>query len=270
METPGYIGATYGFQAHGAKVIGIRVDDEGMEVPHARHGHLRLVYVTPGHQFPLGVNMSLPRRLALLEWARATGALIIEDDYDSEYRYEGRPIAALQGLDRDARVIYVGTFSKVLFPALRVGYLVVPRDLIGRFSAVRDAMDICPPVLQAAALADFIMEGHFARHLRRTRAAYAERRAALADALRRELGRRLDIVGSDAGIHLTAMLSKGSANRDRAIAARAARDGLWTMPLSACYLDQPVRQGLVLGYGGSPAAQIAGAVVRLRRAMDAG
>jgi GntR family transcriptional regulator/MocR family aminotransferase len=272
VEEPGYAGARDALAMAGARLVPVPVDESGLDVRAGirRSRRARGVYVTPSHQYPLGVVMSPARRLELLEWSQTAGAWIIEDDYDSEYRYEGRPIAALQGLDRDARVIYVGTFSKVLFPALRVGYLDVPRDLIGRFSAVRDAMDICPPVLQAAALADFIMEGHFARHLRRTRAAYAERRAALADALRRELGRRLDIVGSDAGIHLTAMLSKGSANRDRAIAARAARDGLWTMPLSACYLDQPVRQGLVLGYGGSPAAQIAGAVVRLRRAMDAG
>jgi GntR family transcriptional regulator/MocR family aminotransferase len=224
--------------------------------------------VTPSHQYPLGVTMSPSRRLQLLEWAQATGAWVIEDDYDSEYRYEGHPITALQGLDRDARVIYIGTFSKVLFPALRVGYLVIPPDLAGRFMAVRDAMDICPPALSQAVLTDFIVEGHFARHLRRTRAIYAERRSVLVEALHREPGVTFEVVGAQAGIHLTAILANGS--RDLAISERAARNGLWAMPLSTCYLGSRTRQGLVLGYGGTSAAQIPGAVRRLRRALDAG
>ena len=137
----------------------------------------RAAYVTPSHQYPLGVTMSASRRLQLLDWARRTGAWVIEDDYDSEYRYESFPIAALQGLDRDGRVIYIGTFSKVLFPSLRVGYLVIPPDLVPRFVAVREAMDIFPASLPQAALTDFINEGEFGRHLRRMRALYADRRA---------------------------------------------------------------------------------------------
>jgi GntR family transcriptional regulator/MocR family aminotransferase len=211
--------------------------------------------------------MSASRRLQLLEWSQATGAWLIEDDYDSEYRYESQPIAALQGLDRDQRVIYVGTFSKVLFPALRVAYMVIPPDLVEQFAAVRHAMDDCPPALNPAALADFIAEGHFGRHLRRTRALYAERRAALLGALRGQLGGQLQVIGAEAGIHLTALLQDGAS--DSAVAEHAARDGLWAMPLSACYLGPPARRGLVLGYGGAAVAHIPDAVRRLRRALAA-
>jgi GntR family transcriptional regulator/MocR family aminotransferase len=206
--------------------------------------------------------MSASRRLQLLDWAQATGAWIIEDDYDSEYRYESQPIAALQGLDRDARVVYLGTFSKVLFPALRVGYLVIPADLVDRFRAVREAMDICPPALTSAVLADFIVEGHFARHLRRTSLLYRERRSALVDGLRRNFGPRLQVVGAEAGIHLVALCDRP---RDRSIAERAAREGLWAMPLSACYFGAPSRNGLVLGYGGTSVADMPKAVERLLR-----
>jgi GntR family transcriptional regulator/MocR family aminotransferase len=267
VEEPGYGGARDALAMAGAQLVPVPVDDSGLDVAAGikRCPRARAAHVTPSHQYPLGVTMSPARRLQLLEWAQTTGAWVIEDDYDSEYRYEGHPIAALQGLDRDARVIYIGTFSKVLFPALRVGYVVIPSDLVGRFMAVRDAMDICPPALHPAVLADFIAEGHFARHLRRTRAIYAERRSVLVEALRRELGGRLEVVGAEAGIHLTAMLGKGS--KDRAMSERAARDRLWAMPLSACYLGPPVRQGLVLGYGGTRAAQIPAAVRRLRRVL---
>jgi GntR family transcriptional regulator/MocR family aminotransferase len=270
VEEPGYKGARDVLAMAGARLVPVPVDDNGLHVAAGikRCPGARAAYVTPSHQYPLGVTMSPFRRLQLLEWAQAAGAWVIEDDYDSEYRYEGHPISALQGLDRDARVIYLGTFSKVLFPALRVGYLVIPPDLVGRFMAVRDAMDICPPPLSPAVLADFIAEGHFARHLRRTRAVYAERRRVLVEALGRELGARLEVVGAQAGIHLTAMLARGS--KDRAISERAARDGLWAMPLSACYLGSRTREGLVLGYGGTSAAQIPGAVRRLRRALGSG
>jgi len=224
------------------------------------------VYVTPSHQYPLGVTMSASRRLQLLEWARRSGAWILEDDYDSEYRYESPPIAALQGLDRDARVVYVGTFSKVLFPALRIGYLVVPPDLVPRFAAVRDAMDIFPPALFQAALGDFIAAGHFARHLRRTRQLYRERRSVLVEALRKELGDSLEVLGEQAGVHLVARLKVRRS--DREVVLEAARQGVWTMPLSSCYLGRPTSQGLVLGYGGSNASAIPAAVRRLRDVLE--
>jgi GntR family transcriptional regulator/MocR family aminotransferase len=209
--------------------------------------------------------MSVSRRLKLLEWARRAGAWIVEDDYDSEYRYDSPPIASLQGLDRDARVVYVGTFSKVLFPALRLGYVVVPEDLVPRFAAVRDATDIFPPTFAQAVLADFLREGHFARHLRRMRALYRERRAALVDALREELGGALEPVGDEAGMHLVARSAKRI--DDRAVAARAARMGLWAMPLSSCCVATPGQSGFVLGFGGSRRPEILRGVRRLRDAL---
>ena len=181
IEEPGYRGARDALTMAGARLVHVPVDDEGLDVAAGIRmcRRARAAYVTPSHQYPLGATMSASRRLQLLDWAQANGSWIVEDDYDSEYRYESQPIAALQGIDRDARVVYVGTFSKVLFPALRVGYLVIPSDLVGRFAAVRMAMDIYPPALSSAVLTDFIEEGHFARHLRRTSLLYRERRGAL-------------------------------------------------------------------------------------------
>src|SRR5204863_3642283 len=171
------------------------LDDEGFDLQKARRRsrNVRLVYVTPSHQYPLGVTMSLARRLSLLEWARERGAFVIEDDYDSEFRYAGRPLAALQGLDRDGRVIYLGTFSKVLFPSLRLGYLIVPPDLSAAFARARAAADRFACTLTQAVVADFIAEGHFARHIRRMRTLYAARQEALVRAVRRELGGVIDV-----------------------------------------------------------------------------
>ncbi len=267
VEEPGYAGARDALAMAGARLVPVPVDEEGLDVAAGIKicRRARAAYVTPSHQYPLGATMSASRRLQLLDWAQATGSWIIEDDYDSEYRYDSQPIAALQGLDRDARVVYIGTFSKVLFPALRVGYLVIPPDLVDRFSAVREAMDICPPALNPAVLADFIGEGHFARHLRRTSLLYRERRSALVENLRRTLGPRLQVVGAEAGIHLVALSDRPG---DRSISQRAAREGLWVMPLSACYLSKPLHHGLVLGYGGTSVAEIPKAVQRLRRVIS--
>jgi GntR family transcriptional regulator/MocR family aminotransferase len=264
IEEPGYGGARDALTMAGARLVPVPVDHEGLDVAAGTRAcpDARAAVVTPSHQYPLGATMSATRRLQLLDWAQARGAWIIEDDYDSEYRYESQPIAALQGLDRDARVVYVGTFSKVLFPALRVGYLVVPPDLVDRFCAVREAIDICPGGLVAGPLAEFISEGHFARHLRRTGQLYRERRTALVEALRLGFGTRLRVVGAEAGIHLVALCGRP---RDRAIAARAALHRLWVMPLSSCYLGTPRKNGFVLGYGGTSAADMTAAVERLRR-----
>jgi GntR family transcriptional regulator / MocR family aminotransferase len=265
VEQPGYRGARDVLSLVGARLVPVPVDDEGLDVTagKAMDAGARAAYVTPSHQYPLGVTMSASRRLQLLEWARRAGAWVIEDDYDSEYRYENFPIAALQGLDRDARVIYVGTFSKVLFPALRLGYLVIPTDLVPRFVQVREAMDIFPASLPQAALADFILEGEFGRHLRRMRALYAERRTALANAVHAELGDWLNVFGDAAGMHLTVTGRRRFS--DHAVALRAARLGLWVMPLSSCFLGKPTRHGLVLGYGGTTVAEIRSGVHRLRR-----
>ena len=206
--------------------------------------------------------MSASRRLQLLDWARRTGAWVIEDDYDSEFRYGNLPIAALQGLDRDARVIYVGTFTKILFPAIRLGYIVIPPDLVPAFTEVRRAMDIFSPPFLQAVLTDFIREGHFARHIRRTRVLCGERRAAMTDALQRELGNVLQVRGDEAGMYLSATLERGL--RDRDIAERAAQEGLWVAPLSEAYLGRPSRQGLMLGYGGTSEREILSGVSRLR------
>jgi GntR family transcriptional regulator / MocR family aminotransferase len=254
-----------------ARAVPVPVDEEGLVVSEgvARSPRARAAYVTPSHQFPLGVTMSAARRLQLLDWAQSTGAWIIEDDYDSEYRYGELPLTSLQGLDRDARVIYVGTFSKILFPALRVGYLVVPQDLVGAFVAVRRATDKFSPTLAQAALTDFIEEGHFARHVRRTRVVCGERRTALVqalDALRRELGSGLEILGDPAGMFLTVALS--GPRRDRDIALRAAWQRLWVAPLSERYIGRAARQGLLLGYGGTNADAIADGVRRLRDVLE--
>ena len=181
IEDPGYMGARGTLAGSGARLVPVPVDEEGLVVAAGikREPGARLACVTPSHQYPLGVTMSLTRRLELLGWAERSGAWVIEDDYDSEHRYTGRPLEALQGLDAEGRVVYVGTFSKVLFPALRLGYLVVPPDLTGAFTVARELVDRHPPTVEQAVLAEFIAAGHFGRHLRRMRALYAARQEAL-------------------------------------------------------------------------------------------
>ena len=195
VEEPGYPGAAIVFRAVGAKVRPVPVDAEGLdlELGRRRWGAAKLVYVTPAHQFPLGVTMTLRRRLALLEWARRSHTLIFEDDYDSEYRYSGRPIPALQGLDRAGVVIFAGTFNEVLFPALRLAYLVVPPTMVDRFAAAQSVTMRHAPLLDQAVLCDFITEGHFARHIRRMRELYAERLAVFLESSRSRLDGLLEI-----------------------------------------------------------------------------
>ena len=264
MEEPGYSGAHQAFMAAGARMVPVPVDEEGLNVAAGvrRKPDARAAYITPSHQYPLGVTMSAARRMLLIQWAAKSGAWIIEDDYDSEYRFASRPIASLQGMDTEARVIYVGTFSKVLFPALRVGYLVVPRDLAPAFAAARDASDIFSSTLFQAVLADFIREGHFARHVRRMRMLYMERRKTLVEALRNEMGNLLEVVGEEAGMHLAALLPPGVS--DLKVSRKAAQKNISAMPLSTCYLKPPKRGGLVLGYGGMNAHQIREGVRKLR------
>jgi GntR family transcriptional regulator/MocR family aminotransferase len=186
IEDPGYVGARSALQAAGSKIAPLKVGKDGLCVDLLAKKELKakLVYVTPSHQFPLGVVLSLANRLELLDWATQNGAWILEDDFDSEYRYESKPIPALQGLDRNGRVIYFGTFSKVLFPSLRLGYLIVPDDLLDSFVAARWISDRCSPLVEQSALADFISEGHFASHIRRMRALYMERRTVMVATIR--------------------------------------------------------------------------------------
>lgn len=265
VEEPSYSLMRHALVLAGCDLIPVPVDENGLNVAAGIKScrQAKAAYVTPSHQFPLGVTMSASRRLQLLDWAKRAGAWIIEDDYDSEYRYESMPIASLQGLDHSSRVIYIGTFSKTLFPALRLGYIVVPADLVDRFSAVRRSMDIFPPYLYQEVLADFISQGHFARHIRRTRLIYSERRNALVSAIRNEFGTELEVVGAEAGMHVVVRLPKGL--RDREISARAADQNLWLWPLSSSYLSEQARQGFILGFGSTPAEEMPEAVRRLRR-----
>ena len=205
--------------------------------------------------------MSASRRLQLLDWAQSSGAWIVEDDYDSDYRYGSMPIASLQGLDANSRVIYIGTFSKVLFPSLRLGYLVIPRDLVNRFLEVRRAMDLGPPTFFQDVLADFIREGHFARHIRRMRVLYGERANVLLESIGRELGAAVEVFGGDAGMHLAVMLRK--AGRDVDIAERAARQNLFLWPLSPSYLGDAQRSGFILGFGSTAVEEIPHAVRKI-------
>lgn len=250
LEDPGYWLARRAFHLAGAHIVPVPVDDEGMNVAEGMRlcRKAKLAFVTPSHQFPLGATMSLARRLQLLEWAQKNGSWIIEDDYDAEYRYESRPIASLQGLDADKRVIYIGTFSKVLFPSLRTGYMVVPSDLLDRFLAVRQTIDVTQPDLNQAVLATFIQEGHFVRHIRRMRTLYGERRAILAENVRKYFGTQLEIHGAESGMHLSVTLPKGL--RDRELSMKAARRELWLWPLSSMYLGRNPPQGWMLGFGG--------------------
>ena len=263
MEEPGYRLARRVFQFHGCSPVGVPVDYEGLNVSEGirRARNARAAFVTPSHQYPLGVTMSASRRLQLLEWAERSNAWVIEDDYDSEYRYESMPIASLQGLDSNSRVVYIGTFSKVLFPSLRLGYIVVPPDLVQSFLSIRLAMDISPSYFFQSVLADFITEGHFSRHLRRMRVIYRERRAVLIDSLRNEFRFGADISGGQAGMHLAVTL-KGV--NDCEVAARAAKQNLWLVPLSSSYLHKPLRQGFILGFGSTSADEIPTAVHKLR------
>jgi GntR family transcriptional regulator/MocR family aminotransferase len=264
MEDPGYPGARQAFMTAGTHLIPVPVDDEGINVAELirRGRHARAVYVTPSHQYPMGMTMSATRRMLLLNWAVRSGAWIIEDDYDSEYRFGSRPIASLQGLDTDGRVIYVGTFSKVLFPALRLGYVVVPKDLVPPFSAARDAVDIFSSTLYQAVLTDFIREGHFARHIRRMRMLYMGRRRALVNAIQIQMGDMTEVIGAEAGMHLVALLPRGT--NDVAVSKKAAQRALSAMPLSVCYSNAPTRGGLILGYGGANAHQIHDGIRKLR------
>jgi GntR family transcriptional regulator / MocR family aminotransferase len=264
MEEPGYPGARLAFTAAGVELIPAPVDNEGMIVPEiSRRGrHPRVAYVTPSHQYPLGMTMSAARRMSLLQWAVRSDAWIIEDDYDSEYRFASRPIASLQGLDVHGRVIYIGTFSKVLFPSLRLGYMVVPKDLLAAFRAARDAADIFSSTLYQAVLIDFIGEGHFARHIRRMRMLYMERREALVGAIRSQMSEILEVIGADAGMHLVALLPQGIS--DVFVSKHAAQNGISAMPLSSYYLKAPKRGGLILGYGGVNPRQIQDGIRKLR------
>ncbi len=267
VEEPGYRLARYVFSLTGCHVVPVPIDQEGLDVAAGikRCRKARAAFVTPSHQFPLGATMSASRRLQLLDWAQSSGSWIIEDDYDSEYRYESMPVASLQGLDSNSRVIYIGTFSKVLFPSLRLGYVVIPSDLVDRFLAIRVAMDLGPPTFYQGVLTDFIGEGHFARHIRRMRVLYRERRSTLVDSINKEIGSMVEVLGSEAGMYLAVALQNG--RRDLEVAERAARQRLWIWPLSPSYLGEAARQGFILGFGSTKVSEIPNAVRKLRNLL---
>ena len=266
MEEPGYGFARRVFQLRGCRIVPVPVDGEGLDVAEGirRSATSRMALVSPSHQYPLGSTMSVSRRLALLGWAERMGSWIVEDDYDGEFRYETMPIASLQGLDWNRRVIYIGTFSKVLFPSLRLGYIVIPQDLVEHFVSVRFAMDLAPPGFFQRVLADFIREGHFSRHIRKMRGIYSERRAVLIQSLRHELGCDVPITGEQAGTHLSLLLPGVLQASDKTLVERAARKNLWLVPLSTSYLGQPAPQGVVLGFGSTAAEEIPASVRKLR------
>jgi GntR family transcriptional regulator / MocR family aminotransferase len=268
VEEPGYWLVHRVLQARGCRAVPVPVDAEGLNVAAGvkLKRRARAAFVAPSHHYPLGVTMSATRRFQLLDWAQRAGAWIIEDDYDSEFRYDSMPIASLQGLDSNARVIYIGTFSKVLFPSLRLGYLLIPRDLVERFAAMRQAMDICPADIAQAVTAEFIREGHFARHIRRMRPIYAERRRALVAAIADEFGDRATISGNEAGMHLA--LSIRGLRGDQKIAGTAARQSLWLSALSQLYFGQTRREGFVLGFGNTRVVQIAAAIRQLKTLIN--
>src|ERR1051326_5596533 len=267
MEEPGYRFARNVFNMNACRVVPVPVDSEGLNVSAGvkRCRKARAALVTPSHQYPLGMTMSASRRLQLLEWAHNSGSWIIEDDYDSEYRYDSMPIASLQGLDRGSQVVYLGTFSKVLFPSFRLGYVIIPSDLIERFLAVRIAMDIGPPVSLQLVLAEFIKEGHFSRHIRRMRSLYRERRNALLESIRNELDIAVNVTGEQTGLHLSVTLPRGFC--DHEISERAARDRLWLAPLSASYAEQLCPQGFILGFSHIAPEQMSSAIRKLRQVV---
>ncbi|MGH7629325.1 MAG: PLP-dependent aminotransferase family protein [Gemmatimonadales bacterium] len=268
VENPGYPGAALVFEASGAKIAPVPLDDEGMQIPGARSRGARLAYVTPAHQFPTGIGMSLRRRLELLEWARMSGAMIFEDDYDSEYRYAGRPLPALQGLDHDSQVLFAGSFSKVLFPSLRLGYLVIPPDLVGYVAATGSVTRRHAPLLDQAILCDFIVEGHFGRHVRRMREVYAERLGVLLESARERLAGLLEISGVEAGLQTAGWLRDGLDGE--AAAEAAARRDVDVIPLRGFHSGRPPREGLQLGFAAVDAPEIRRGVRELAAALEGG
>lgn len=250
IEEPGYLGARGAFLAAGADVQPVPVDEDGINIAQARPGGhpAKLVYVTPSYQYPLGVTMSLQRRLQLLDWAHANNAWIVEDDYDSEYRYRGYPLSALHGLDHGQRVVYMGTFSKTMFPALRLAYVVVPRELSDAFRQAVRHTGQDSPLIEQAALTDFMNEGYYASHLRRMRRLYADRQQRFIEYANNVASDMLDLQPSDAGMQLVGRLATGYEEQSLVTALRSA--GLKLNGLGSYYLEEPKQTGLYLGYAG--------------------
>jgi GntR family transcriptional regulator/MocR family aminotransferase len=269
IEDPGYFGAGGAMTFAGARLVSVPVDREGLDVAAGirRAPNAKLAIVTPARHLPLGATLTLPRRFALLEWAASRRSWVLEDDYDSEFRYSTRPLASLQGLDRAGCVIFTGTFSKVMFPALRLGYLVVPPALVDPVARVRRYMDFCPPYLAQAVMAAFIQQGHFERHIRRMRTIYGARRDLLVSLLQRHCTGLLDVDAPDAGLNLVAWLDPHL--DDRAVSRRLAAAQVDALPISACALERELPPALLLGFAGIREQDIHDGVMRLRSVLGA-
>jgi GntR family transcriptional regulator/MocR family aminotransferase len=253
VEEPGFVEARWTLTAAGAKLIPVPVDDKGLCVSEGigRAPNAKLVVVTPSHQYPIGVSMGLERRLELLDWANKNDAWIIEDDYNSEFRHQDSMIASLRSLDREGRVIYLGTFSKLMMPSLRLGYMIADERLIGAFSKGRARIDVHTSGIGQVALAEFMQEGHLLRHLRRMRKVYAARRAALIDAIATLMPGDLTVSSAATGLHLVAFFTEQMRARmsDTGAVKLLLQVGIHVQPLSQNYLGEATRQGLVFGYG---------------------
>jgi GntR family transcriptional regulator/MocR family aminotransferase len=264
MEDPGYLSARRVFLSHGVNLLPVPVDDSGLMVEKLANSdgeRIRMVYVTPSHQFPTGSTLSLPRRLELLLWAQQHDALILEDDYDSEYRYGDRPIPALQGLDLRDCVIYIGTFSKVLFPSLRIGYLVVPPHLVSLFAQVKWLSDRQLPTLEQKVLAEFIADGYLESHIRKMRSLYDQRRQVLVQALNTHFGEQVTIFGENAGIHI--MVKFDTHLSDETIIKRAETVGVGLMSARSSYLNSWSQGEFIFGYAELDEMQIQEGISRL-------
>ncbi|UWZ82031.1 MocR-like pyridoxine biosynthesis transcription factor PdxR [Occallatibacter riparius] len=261
MEDPGYPGAASAFKSAGARIVDIPVDGEGLRVDRlfTHSGRIKALYTTPSNQFPLGVTMALNRRLQLLRWALERGVWIVEDEFDAEYRYFGRPVPALKSLDESGSVIYIGTFTKMLFTSLRLGFVVLPDSLVDAFAAARCVTDRHSPTLQQAVLAEFILEGHFGHHIRHMRQVYAERCEVLVEAVKGNLSGKLDVSMASSGMRTIGWLK--TKEKDSVTAARARAAGLEVIGLSQFTRRNSLPGGLLLGFGGCPPGE-------LRRGVD--
>ena len=266
VEEPGYRQVRLLFQSLGARVVGVPVDDEGLTVE-AIPRDVRLVYVTPSHQFPLGRAMSLPRRMALLAWAERRGGVVIEDDYDSEFRFLGRPLDPVQSLDRKGRVIYVGSFSKVLIPGLRVGFLIAPASLTPALVAAKQLTDWHGETLTQAVLARFIDAGLLAQHIRKVAREYGSRYLRIVEVVERRFARWLDVIPAAAGLHLAALLREGCRVDITQVVRRAAERGVRVEALSTYFAGPVSAEGLVIGYGGIPMSRIDDGLALLRESF---
>jgi GntR family transcriptional regulator/MocR family aminotransferase len=264
IEEPHYNGIREVLRAAGARLLPVPVDRDGLD-PARLPKHAKIVFVTPSHQFPTGVTLTLARRIELLEWASRKNAVIVEDDHDGEFHYEGRPLESLQGLDRQGRIVYVGTFSRTVFPALRIGYLIVPKSLAAAFTGAKWLNDLHSATLEQQTLAEFITTGMYDRHLGRLRRRNAARRRALLEAIRRYLGTRVEVTGDGSGTHIVLWPTKFVS--EEALVAHAASRGVGISGISHCFITRPSRPGIILGYSRMNEREIREGIRRLSETL---